>query len=436
MLFNFKFKSRDKRMSKADFVLHNLAQVVTVAGDSKPRRGSALSELKVLEKGAVAVLADKIVAVGEACEVLSEYQDSKRVDGQGAVLLPGFVDPHTHLPFSGTRENDFEARILGKSYAEMALEGGGIRSTMRAVRKASLEDLINAGKKRLDRMLCLGTTTAEAKSGYGLNLVTERRQLLCIKALNESHPIDLVATNLAAHEVPDEYRDNKEGYIRLLCEELLPELKELSRFCDIFCEDHVFSADESRRILSRAKELGYEIKIHADEIEAVGGAELACELNAVSADHLGRISDRGIGQMASCDTIAVLLPGTTFYLNLPNKAPARRMIEGGVAVALATDLNPGSCLTESMPAILTIACTELRMTPAEVLSAATINAAHALGMADSRGSIEVGKAADLVLWDIPHWRYLPSHFGVNLVKDVYKSGQKVVENGRRLPPST
>lgn len=418
--------------SPNSFLLHNLKQVVTLAGSSGPRRGAEMSELGVIEKGAIVVSDGKIAKVGDEADLLDQFPNARRVDGRGMVCLPGFVDPHTHLPFYGTRENDFEARILGKSYAEIALAGGGIRSTMRATRKASLEDLVSAAKPRLDRMLCSGTTTAEAKSGYGLNLETERRQLLAVKELDELHPIDLVATNLAAHEVPDEYREDKEAYIRLLCETLLPQLKELSQFCDIFCEDHVYSADESRRILTRAKELGYQIKIHADEIESVGGAELACELGAVSADHLGRISEAGIKGLAECDTIAVLLPGTTFYLNLPNKAPARTMIEAGVAVALATDLNPGSCLTESMPAILTIACADLRMTPAEVLTAATINSAHAVGMGDSRGSLEAGKWADMVLWDVPHWRYLPTHFGVNLVKDVYKRGQRVVEDGRRV----
>lgn len=416
------------------FVIHNLKQVVTLAGSASPRRGREMSELAVIEDGAVAVCDGKITEVGAETELLARHPKLPRVDGQGSVCLPGFVDPHTHLPFYGTRENDFEARILGKSYAEIALAGGGIRSTMRATRKASKEELVAAARPRLDRMLCSGTTSAEAKSGYGLNLETERRQLLAIKALHDTHPVDLVATNLAAHEVPDEYRDDKEAYIRLLCDTLLPELKEHAQFCDIFCEDHVYSAAESRRILSRAKELGYQIKIHADEIESVGGAELACELGAVSADHLGRISEEGIKGLAACDTIAVLLPGTTFYLNLPNKAPARRMIEAGVAVALATDLNPGSCLTESMPAILTIACADLRMTPGEVISAATINAAHAVGMADSRGSLEPGKWADLVLWDIPHWRYLPTHFGVNLVRDVYKKGRRVVQDGRRASP--
>jgi imidazolonepropionase len=419
-------------MASHSFVLHNLKQIVTLQGSDKPRRGAEMSDLSVLEGGAVAIKDGKILTVAEQAKVFAQFPQFNKVDAEGAVMLPGFVDPHTHLPFFGTRENDFEARILGKSYAEIALEGGGIRSTMRAVRQASRPELVSAGLKRLDRMLCLGTTTAEAKSGYGLNLEVERRQLLAIQDMNNGHPIDLVATNLAAHEVPDEYREDKEGYIQLLCEEILPELKGLARFCDIFCEDHVYSARESRRILTRARELGYELKIHADEIESVGGAELACELGAISADHLGRISDQGIEQMAACETVGVLLPGTTFYLNLPNKAPARRMIEAGVAIALATDLNPGSCLTESMPAILTIACADLRMTPAEVICAATINSAHAVGLAASRGSLEAGKNADFVLWDVPHWRYLPTHFGVNLVRDVYKDGQQVVKDGHRI----
>lgn len=420
-------------MTAVDCILYGLKQVLTISGQScdfKARRGAQLSELGVIEDGAIAIKDGVIAGVGPEAEIRQNFQAAETVSCEGRVALPGFVDPHTHLPYFGTRENDFEAKIEGRSYKDIALAGGGIRSTVRATRKASLEDLVEAGCQRLDRMLCLGTTTAEAKSGYGLNLETERRQLQAIQAMNERHAVDLVATNLAAHEFPDEYREDREAYIQLLEQELLPALKEHATYVDVFCEDHVFTVEQSRRILSRAKELGYKIKIHADEIEAIGGTEMACELGAVSADHLGRISDLGIERLAKSETIGVLLPGTTYYLNLEHKAPARRMIEAGVAVALATDLNPGSCLTESMPMILNLACVQLRMTPAEVLAAATYNAAFAMGLGDSRGSLDEGKIADIVIWDIPSWRYLPTHYGVNLVHEVYKAGRLVVSKGQ------
>lgn len=415
----------------ADLLVDNIAELLPLRSrDGLALRGSELGSLESISEAAIAIAEGRILAVGPGHELRERFPTAPRFDAERRVALPGFVDPHTHLPFYGRRENDFEARILGKTYAEIAREGGGIRSTVRQTRAASLEELVHAGRKRLNRMLLWGTTTAEAKSGYGLDLETERRQLQAIAKLDELQPVDLVATNLAAHEVPDEYRSDREAYIRRLCDEILPELAGLARFCDIFCEDHVFSVAESRRILERARELGYELKVHADELEALGGAELACELGAVSADHLGCISDQGIKDLAASSTIAVLLPGTSFYLNLAKRAPARRLIEAGAAVALATDLNPGSCLTESMPAILTIACTQLRMTPAEAIAATTLNAACAMGLGADRGSLEPGKLADFTLWDAPSWRYIPSHFGVNLIHSVFKRGQLVVHDGR------
>jgi len=419
---------------RAELLLTDIRELVTLepAGCAPgPRRGSAMGELGVIEDGAIAISEGRIVAVGPRAE-LAGIEARERRSARGLIALPGFVDPHTHLPFFGSRENDYQARIEGKSYAAMALAGGGIHSTVRAVRGASQDQLMAKGRVSLDRMLSHGTTTAEAKSGYGLELATERRQLETIAALDREHPVDLIATNLAAHEIPVDYRERREEWIDELCERLLPELKPLAEFCDIFCEGHVYNIAESRRILSRARELGYDLKIHADEIEPLGGTELACELGAVSADHLGRVSEAGIAALAASETIAVLLPGTTFYLGLNHKAPARRMIEAGVAVALATDFNPGSCLTESLAAILTIACSDLRMTPAEAICAATINAAWAVRRGEDRGSLAPGKLADIVLWELPTWRYLPSHFGVNLVRDVYKAGRLVVSDGRVL----
>lgn len=409
-----------------DLVLTDIGQLVTMAGPPGPWRGPR-TDLPVVEDAAVAIHGGRIVAAGPRQAVLGEYTGTKLRSAGGKVVLPGFVDPHTHLPWVGSREREFEQKLAGVSYAEIARAGGGIRATTRAVRAATVEQLVAAARPRLRRMIAHGTTTAEAKSGYGLDLETERRQLEAVALLAKQQPIDLVSTNLAAHEIPDEWRHDRDGWIARLVEEVLPALRPQAEFVDVFCEAHVFTVDESRRILTRARDLGYKLKVHADELEATGGAELAAELGAVSADHLACTGDAGVAALAASSTIAVLLPGTSFYLRLPRHAPARRLLEAGVAVALATDCNPGSSLTESMPMIVTLACLNLGMTPAEALVGATINAAHAIARGHDRGSIEPGKRADLVVWDAPSWRYLPSHFGVSLVESVIVGGQVVIE---------
>lgn len=409
-----------------DLVLTDIGQLVTMAGPPGPWRGPR-TDLPVIEDAAVAIHGGRIVAAGPRATVLGDYTGAKLHSAGGKVVLPGFVDPHTHLPWVGSREREFEQKLAGVTYAEIAKAGGGIRATTRAVRGATVEQVIAAARPRLRRMLAHGTTTAEAKSGYGLDLETERRQLEAVALLAKQQPIDLVTTNLAAHEIPDEWRHDREGWIARLVEEVLPALRPHSEFVDVFCEAHVFTVDESRRILTRARDLGYKLKLHADELEATGGAELAAELGAVSADHLACTSDAGVAALAASDTIAVLLPGTSFYLRLKRHAPARRLLDAGVAVALATDCNPGSSLTESMPMILTLACLNLGMSPAEALVGATINAAHAIARGHDRGSVEPGKRADLVVWDAPSWRYLPSHFGVSLVDSVIVGGQLVIE---------
>ncbi|MEZ6185431.1 MAG: imidazolonepropionase [Planctomycetota bacterium] len=412
---------------KADLLLTDVRQLVTLAGlaEDGPQRGP-LSDLPVIEDAAIAVADGVIVALGPQAEVVGQVEARETRSVGGRVVLPGFVDPHTHLPWAGSREGEFEKRLGGTSYAEIAQAGGGIRATMRATRGASLDQLLAAARPRLRRMLELGTTTVEAKSGYGLDLETERRQLEAIALLDREQPLDLVATNLAAHEIPDEYRQDREAWVQKLLGEILPGLRPHAEFCDVFCEDHVFTVDESRRILTRAKELGYKLKLHADELVPTGGAELAVELGAVSADHLAKTGPAGIAALAQSDVVAVLLPGTSFYLGAKEHAPARAMLEAGVAVALATDANPGSCLTESMPMILTLACVNLRMTPAEAIVAATANAAWAVARPD-RGVLAVGKRADLVVWDAPSWRYLPTHFGVSLVHTVVKAGAVVYD---------
>lgn len=417
-------------MRACDLLLTDIGQLVTMAGPPGPWRGPR-ADLPVVEDAAVAIDAGRIVAAGLRREVETAHAPRATRSARGKVVLPGFVDPHTHLPWVGSREREFEQKLAGVTYAEIARAGGGIRATTRATRAASVEQIVAAARPRLARMLAHGTTTAEAKSGYGLDLETERRQLEAVGVLAREQPVDLVATNLAAHEIPDEWRHDRAGWVRRLVDVVLPELRPRAEFVDVFCEAHVFTVDESRTILGRARELGYKLKVHADELEATGGAELAAELEACSADHLACTGDGGVAALARSRTVAVLLPGTSFYLRLKKHAPARRLLEAGVAVALATDCNPGSSLTESMPMIVTLACLNLGMSPAEALVAATINAAHAIDRGHDRGSVEPGKRADLVVWDAPSWRYLPSHFGVSLVDTVIAGGRVVHAPGDR-----
>lgn len=415
-----------------DLIVENISQLVTLEGPPGPRRGKALREVAVIPDGAVAVAAGRVAACGPRAEVRKAYKARKTIDAEGKVATPGLVDPHTHLPWVGSREDEFARKLEGATYAEIARGGGGIRKTTRAVRAASTAEIVAATRPRLDRMLACGTTTVEAKSGYGLELAAERRQLEALRTLAREHPIDIVATNMAAHEFPDELREDRGEWVRRITDEILPQLRGLAEFCDVFCEEHVFTIAETRRILEAAKKLGYKLKVHADELEGTGGAELAASVGCTSADHLGKTSASGVAALAKSDTIAVLLPGTTWYLHLPGRAPARQLIDAGAAVALATDCNPGSCLSESLANMLTIACVELRMTPAEALVAATVNSAHAIDRGRDRGSLDFGKWADIVLWDVPSWAYIPSHFGVSLVDRVLKRGRLVWERGRHV----
>lgn len=393
-----------------------------------------MEDLGSVIDGAVAAVKGQVVAVGTTAEVeatVSSGPETKIIDARGKVVMPGFVDPHTHPVFAGTREDEFELRIKGASYQEIAASGGGIRASVRSLRQASEKELREQARPRLDRMLSFGTTTAEAKSGYGLNLAAELKSLEAIADLNREHPLDLIPTFLGAHEFPDEFRKNRGEYIRQICEEMLPQVvqRRLAEFCDIFCEQGVFEVQESRQILTEAKRAGLKLKLHADELAASGGSFLAAEMGAVSADHLVFVDDAGIKAMVEAGVIPVLLPGTTFSLGLDRYAPARKMIEAGLPVALATDLNPGSCMTESMPMIITLACLQMKMTPAEAITAATINAAHAVDRGNILGSLETGKRADLVVWDMPNYQILPYHFGVNLVDTVVKSGRVVYHQG-------
>lgn len=411
---------------KVDLLVVNIGQLATSRG-KKPAAGEKMARVRVVEKAAIAIQAETLVAVGPREKVLHDYIAAKEVDAGGRLVTPGFVDPHTHIVFAGSREREFEMRCRGASYKEIAQSGGGILSTVRATREASKEHLLRQSLPRARRCLQYGTTTVEIKSGYGLDIPTELKMLHVIDRLRKETPLDIVSTFLGAHEVPDEFRAHREGYVRLLIEQMIPVVAQsgLAEFADIFTEKHVFNIDQSRRILEAAKAAGFKLKLHADEIVALGGAELAAELKAISADHLGAISKRGIAALAESGTIAVLLPGTTFFINLEKYAPADKLKDAGVPIALSTDCNPGSSMTESMQIIQTLACLYLGLTPAEALTASTLNAACAIDRAATLGTLEPGKQADLVIWDCDDYRAIAYHYGVNLARTVIKRGKPV-----------
>lgn len=409
-------------------VVRHAAQLVCVARDGQlSKRGRGMREPDVIPDGAVVVREGLIDWVGPSADLPAPPPDAEVIDATGKTVLPGLVDSHTHLVFAGTREDEFARRLGGASYQDIAAAGGGINATVRRVRDASLEQLKEQARQRLDRMLALGVTTVEIKSGYGLSLRDELKCLEVIAELDHEHPCDLVPTFLGAHEVPAEFRDDREGYVRLVIGEMIPEVarRGLADFCDVFCEEGVFSVAESEMILGAARDHGLKLKVHADEFSALGGAELAGRLGATSADHLLQVTESGMDSLLDAGTVATLLPGTAFFLGVPY-APARRLIDYGLPVALATDCNPGSSMTENLPLVGTMACTQMRMLPAEVVTALTLNAAAALGRSDRVGSIEPGKRADLVIFDAPNYTYLFYHFGTNHVWKVVKGGRVVV----------
>ena len=415
---------------EADLLVENAAQLLTLS--PSPRAGDAEGKLGVIPDGTLAAKDGRLVwagPAGEAAKQVSLSSNAKEVDASGKVVLPGFIDSHTHLIFAGTREKEFELRLQGASYQEIAAKGGGIKSTVEKTRRASREELVQIGKKHLDSMLSLGTTTVEAKTGYGLSTRDEIKMLEALRDLAREHPVEIVPTFLGAHEIPPEYAGKTGDYVRLVIDEMIPAVaeKKLALFCDVFCEKGVFSLEQSRRILEAGKRFGLTPKLHADELTPLGGAELAAEIGAVSADHLLFISEKGMEAMAGKGVVATLLPGTAFFLFLGRYAPARQMISKGVTVALATDFNPGSCMTQSLPLITTIACTQMRMTPAEAILGITLNAAKALRKEKEIGSLEAGKQGDLVILDIPDYRHLSYHFGVNHVWKVMKKGRIVWE---------
>jgi imidazolonepropionase len=423
---------------QADLLIRNIGQLVTCGGATGPRRGAQLREIGLVPGGAVAVAGERILAAGVEGDVFAAFSARETLDAGGRVVMPGFVDPHTHLPWSGERAAEFEMRVGGATYMQIMAAGGGITSTMRDTRLATLEGLAAETERRLDRMLAAGTTTAEAKTGYGLETAAELKQLDVLAGLQASHPVDLAPTLLGAHAVPPEYRDRPDAYVDLLVEEMLPAAWERWTalrssfdsdwpiYCDVFCEEGAFDLAQSRRILEAARDLGFGLKMHVDEFAPLGGTPLAVELRAVSADHLVTTPPEHIALLAGSKTIGVSLPGTPFGLAQCDYTPARALIDQGGALALATDLNPGTCWCESMQFIVALACRYLRLLPAEALAAATINAAYAIGLGDRVGSLEPGKLADLLVLDTDDYRMLGYRFGGNLVRTVIKRGKVVV----------
>ena len=416
-------------MKKGTVLIKNAGELVTCSGFG-PKFGKAMEELHIIPNGAVYIEDGIIQMVGTTEEVESKLPQSpgQVIDAAGKAVLPGFIDSHTHFVFGGYRAEEFSWRLRGDSYMEIMERGGGIINSVRATKEASREELFKAGKKRLDSMLSFGVTTAEGKSGYGLDYETEIKQLEVMDEIDRVHPIDVVKTFLGAHAVPKEYKGREDEFIDFIIEKVLPEIVErnLAEFCDIFCEKNVFSVEQSRRLLSKAKEMGMKLKLHADEIVQLGGAELAAELGAVSADHLLQASDQGIAAMAEKGVIATLLPNTAFSLR-EHYARARYMIDHHCAVALATDLNPGSCFSESIPLTFALATLYMGMSPEEAVTALTINAAAAVDRADTIGSIDAGKKGDIVILEFPSYKYIPYHVGVNTVEKVVKNGRLVFD---------
>jgi imidazolonepropionase len=416
-------------------LIHSAKEVLTLAGG--PQRGKTLGTLGIIDDGAVLIRGEKIAAVGPSGQLRAAYGSEPGLDASGCVVLPGFVDPHTHVIWVGDRAKEFEMRLEGAKYLDILAAGGGILSTLKQTRGASIQTLMDETRPRLRRMFAHGTTTAEAKTGYGLEAEAELRLLEALIALDAELPIDLALTYLGAHAIPPEFADDRQGYTDLLCQTMLPGVAEWWRghaqgrplpFVDVFCEDRAFTLAQSRQILTKARDLGFPLKIHADEFDNLGGASLAAELGAASADHLVQTSAADVQALARSDTVAVSLPCTPFGLGEKEYTPARQIIEADGLLALATDCNPGTAWNESMQFAIALACRFMGLTPAQAIAAATINAAHAIRRADTIGSLEEGKLADLLILEAPDYRHLGYRFGTNLVRQVIKRGRVYVVN--------
>jgi len=416
-----------------DIAIIHANELVTL--DSKfgvPRKGEMMSNIASIRDGAIGIKGGKLFYVGSTKEFLDKYslEECKTViNADKKLVTPGFVDPHTHIIFKGSRENELEMKLSGKTYLEILESGGGILKSVRQTRKASIEELIENGKKILDRMMSYGTTTIETKTGYGLSTESELKSLNAIEILNKQHPIDIISTFLGAHAIPPEYKNKTEDYVDLIITDMLPKVSKenLAEFCDVFCEEGIFSIDQSERILNAAKKLGLKLQIHIDEIEDTNGAQLAAKLKVTQAGHLLKSNEEGLKDMAKSGVIATILPATPFCLMLKKYAPARKMINLGIPIALATDLNP-NCWTESMQMIIVLACYMMKMNPSEALTATTLNAACAIDKQKYIGSLEIGKVADINVFSVPNHQFLAYQFGVNLISKVIKKGKIVIDN--------
>jgi len=411
-------------------LIHSASQLLTLAGG--PQRGKTLGTLGIIENGAVVIRDEKIIAVGTTNELKNAYPDEPTLDASHCVLMPGFVDPHTHLIWAGDRANEFEMKMGGMAYLDILAAGGGRLSTVKATRTASMETLIAQTRPRLLRMFAHGTTTAEAKTGYGLQTSTELRLLKALLALDDESPLDLVMTFLGAHAIAPEFKGDPQGYTDEVTNTMLPVLKEWWEthaprlplpFVDVFCETKAFTLEQSRQILTKAGALGFPLKIHADEFDNLGGASLAAELGAASADHLVVTSDADIAALGKSDTVAVSLPCTPFGLAECHYTPAKKLIEANAILALATDCNPGTTWNESMQFAIALACRSMGLTPAQAIAASTINSAHAIRRSDKIGSLEVGKQADMLILSVSDYRQVGYRYGTNLVRQVIKRGQ-------------
>ncbi|MGY3715130.1 imidazolonepropionase [Sutcliffiella cohnii] len=413
-----------------DSLLINCSQLLTMDhGHDHQVHGEEMSKLPLIENGAIGWKDGVIQFVGTTAEALN-LKSKKVIDCSGNLVSPGLVDPHTHLVFGGSREHEMSLKQQGVPYLEILQQGGGILSTVEATRKASFENLLEKASFHLERLISYGITTVEAKSGYGLDLDTELKQLQVAKQLAEEYEIDIPRTFLGAHAIPNEYKGKPEEFLELM-KQMFQKLKEedLAEFVDIFCEEAVFNVEQSAQYLASAKEAGFKLKIHADEIVSLGGTELAIELGAISADHLIAASERAVKELGNSEVIAVLLPGTTFYLNKEGYARGREMIDNGAAVALATDFNPGSSPTENIQLIMNLAMLKLKLTPEEIWNAVTINSAHAINRGSSAGALKVGRKANVVVWNAPNYIYVPYHYGVNHTNTVYLNGEEVARGG-------
>ncbi len=416
-----------------DLLIHSASQLLTLPNG--PQRGNELGNLGIVEDGAVAMHEGKIVAKGKTADLRSQHQAAKTIDATGKVVMPGFVDPHTHVVWAGDRANEFEMRIAGATYMEIMNAGGGIMSTVRKTRAASVDQLVAETRPRLRRMLEHGTTTVEIKTGYGLDTAAELRQWEAISRLQAEGPWDIVATFLGAHAVPEEYKGREEAYVDLVVDEMLPAIHNSQfairnpqgQFADVFCEDGAFTVDQSRRILERAKELGFGLKIHSDEFKGLGGTALGVELGAVSADHLVFTPESDIEALGRSNTVAVGLPCTPFGLGQKEYTPAKDILKANGILGVATDCNPGTGWCESMQFVVALACRYMKLTPAQAIAAATINAAYAIGTGDWVGSLEIGKQADVLVIDAPDYKHIGYRFGTSLVQTVVKAGRVVAE---------